>query len=95
MLKYHPNNLVSLYLNLSQNCTIAISPAATPIKGLTAMTTNVSFQPPMKPTMNPNTKVEILSIKKDTWSAMALLSLLMSLRRIRTIYYVNHKPTWA
>ena len=61
--------------------TMAMSPAARPIRGLTAMTTRVSFQPPMKPTMNPKMKVEIRSMKIDTWSAMALLILLMSLRK--------------
>ena len=70
---------------------MAMSPAARPISGLTAMTTNVNFHPPMKPTMKPNTKVEILSMKMDTWSAMALLILLMSLRgtkRVRVLFYI-------
>jgi len=62
---------------------MAISPAAKPISGLTAMTTKVSFHPPMNPTMKPKTKVEILSMKIHTWSAMALLILLMSLTRNR------------
>lgn len=61
--------------------TIAISPAAIPISGLTATTTKVSFHPPMNPTMKPNTNVESLSMKIDTWSAMALLILLTSLQR--------------
>lgn len=72
--------------NPSTNFTMAISPAAMPISGLTAMTTKVSFHPPMNPTMKPNTNVEILSMKIDTWSAMALLILLMSLSRNR--YYI-------
>lgn len=62
-----------------QTLTIAISPAPIPIRGLTAMTTRVSFHPPMNPTMKPKTNVEILSINIDTWSAMALLILLISL----------------
>ncbi len=56
-----------------------MSPAASPMSGLTAITTSVSFHPPMNPTMKPNMNVEILSMKMDTWSAIALLILLMSL----------------
>lgn len=73
--------------------TIAIRPAASPIKGLTAMTTRVSFHPPMNPTIKPNTKVEILSMKMATWSAMALLILLISLQGIRDESLgVKHSP---
>lgn len=74
--------------------TIAISPAPSPISGLTAMTTRVSFQPPMNPTMKPNTKVESLSMKMDTWSAIALFILLISLRRGDRLR-VKHSPRWG
>lgn len=73
----------SLCLPPNWDITIAIRPAAIPISGLTAMTTRVSFHPPMNPTMKPNTNVEILSMKMHTWSAMALLILLISLQRNR------------
>lgn len=74
--------------------TIAIRPAASPIKGLTAMTTRVSLHPPMNPTIKPNTKVEILSMKMATWSAMALLILLISLQGNRDgSLCVKHSPS--
>ena len=65
--------------------TMAINPAARPNKGLAAMTTRVSFQPPMNPTKKPKMKVEIRSMKMDTWSAIALLILLMSLKWKNTL----------
>lgn len=65
---------------------MAIRPAPRPIRGLTAMTTRVSFQPPIKPTVKPKMKVEILSIKMDTWSAMAPLILLISLEHKKRNY---------
>ncbi len=71
--------------------TIAMSPAASPMRGLTAITTSVSFHPPMNPTRKPNMNVEILSMKMDTWSAIALLILLMSLhgkRRKKLVGFV-------
>lgn len=57
---------------------MAISPAASPISGLTVMTTRVNFHTLMNPTMKLKMKVEILSMKIDTWSAIASLILLMS-----------------
>ena len=80
----------------SWNRTIAISPAPSPISGLTAMTTKVNFHPPMNPTMKPNTNVEILWMKKAIWSAMALLIMLISLQWNRDgLLCVKHCPSCA
>lgn len=54
-------------------------PAPTPISGLAATMTSVSFQPFTKPMQKPHTKVVKRCRKMATWSAMASLILLMSL----------------
>ena len=63
--------------------TSAMSPAPTPMRGLAARMTRVSFQPPMKPMQKPHTKVVNRWMKMLTWSAMASLILLMSLSQKR------------
>lgn len=52
----------------------------TPMSGLAATMTSVSFQPFTKPMQKPHTKVVKRCKKMATWSAMASLILLISLR---------------
>lgn len=59
--------------------TRAIRAVPTPISGLAATMTRVSFHPFTKPTQKPHTKVVKRWIKILTWSAMASLILLISL----------------
>lgn len=66
-------------------------PAPTPISGLAATMTSVSFQPLTKPMQKPHTKVVKRCRKMATWSAMASLILLMSLRT-QTLSYDFEPP---
>lgn len=66
---------------VAPSLTKAMRPAPTPISGLAATMTSVSFQPLTKPMQKPQTKVVKRCRKMATWSAMASLILLMSLER--------------
>lgn len=61
--------------------TRAMRPAPTPINGLAAMMTSVSFHPFTNPMEKPHTNVVKRWTNMATWSAMASLILFMSLLR--------------
>lgn len=67
----------------SPGLTRAIRPAPTPISGLAATMTSVSFHPFTKPMQKPHTNVVKRCRNMATWSAMASLILLMSLQHRR------------